>query len=317
MNASYAMASAMVNDEAVGNEIIPQKLIVKQQTLIVSPEPLLASERGYIAFEHFMLVPIRPSFAKGLLPIYADPETMKYFTPTAETFEFSDIQYDTLDKAKAFQQQIPNCYAWGVINENGIYGTIYARRVMCSQGKSTYEVSRALQPAMQGRKQGSILLKAMFDYLPDVSWKGTVNAKNITSWKSEENAGFVFDRSYEEKGNIMKVYKRQSNYELEGNEKIHFTYSNKTMPLIDLIKHQEEKQYPFKRNKNKKNVEGQFDFLVDYENELGAAQSIKMTKYDCWGTENPNSQNMEISDVSTDLSHFDNNMTSFFVLLKE
>lgn len=91
---------------------------------------------------------------------------------------------------------------------------------------------------MQGRKQGRALLETMFNYLPEAAWKATAHPDNIASWKSQENAGFIFEKiEFVPKYKGLRIFqKRPSNLTLEGRTQIRFTYSGKIISLGSLMK---------------------------------------------------------------------------------
>ncbi len=90
---------------------------------------------------------------------------------------------------------------------------------------------------MQGRKQGRALLETMFNYLPEAAWKATAHPNNIASWKSQESAGFVFEKiEFVPRYKDFRIFqKRPSNVTLEGREEIYFTYSKRKVKLAILM----------------------------------------------------------------------------------
>jgi RimJ/RimL family protein N-acetyltransferase len=205
----------------------------REDAIIASPQRCLAPERGYIATEFFAFAFIRPDFAEAMAPAYGDPKTMQYLG-NGSTRELKVVRERFSWRAQMLSlEQNPQVYAWGVITHDGVCGVAAA----VLKGPGVFEVSRILLPFMQGRKQGRALLETMLNYLPDAAWEATAHPSNIASWKSQESAGFVFEKiEFVPEYNGPRIFqKRPSNTSLEGRTQIRFTYSGKTVSLAELM----------------------------------------------------------------------------------
>jgi hypothetical protein len=202
----------------------------KQKLTVVSPERLLTPERGYIANEYFTFVYIRPDFAAAMASIFADSEIMKYMC-AGETKNALTVKEETEWKT---ENQEREGYFWAVINCDGICGVTFA---YLTETDGVLEVARIFSRTMQGKKQGRALFDTMFSYLPDASWKVTSHPKNIASWKSQESADFIYQKTeyVEDYQGDRKFYARPSNTELEGREKFRFSYSGKVCSFAELM----------------------------------------------------------------------------------
>lgn len=200
-------------------------------TKIVSPERLLTPERGYIANEYFSFVYIRPDFAPAMAPVYTEPKTMRTYFGTEETF--SEHMVKQMFEQKAKKQEMGE-YNWCIINRSALCGLIY---VYATETKGVLAPSRLLLSSIRGCKQGRALLETIFNYLPDASWYASSFLSNVASWKSQENAGFIYltTEYAEEYKESMKFYTRPSNTELEGREKFRFSYSGKVCSFAELM----------------------------------------------------------------------------------
>lgn len=204
-----------------------------ENTVIVSPQRCLAPERGYIANEFFAFIFIRPDFAETMASAYGDSKTMKYLGD-GSTLGIEEVKRWFSWRAQMLNlEQFPQVYSWGVITHDGVCGVTSA----FLKEPGVFEVSRILLPFMQGRKQGRDLLEMMFNYLPEAAWKATAHPSNIASLKSQESAGFVFEKiEFVPEYNGLRIFqKRPSNTSLEGRTQIRFTYSGKTVSLAKLM----------------------------------------------------------------------------------
>jgi RimJ/RimL family protein N-acetyltransferase len=220
---------AIINLSAVTSDF-ENDIVVKK---VVSPERLIAPERGYMTSEFFACIFVRPDFAKPMASAYGDIVTMKYLGD-GSTLSLKEVENRFSRRAKIINsEQNPSVYSWGVITRDGVCGVISAFFVE----SGVYEVSRLLLPFMQGCKQGRALLEVMFNYLPDVAWKATAHPDNIKSWKSQESAGFVFEKkAFVEEYKGPRIFQsRPSNYTLEGRETFFLPYSNRYVSLASLM----------------------------------------------------------------------------------
>lgn len=239
---------------------------------------------GYISFDQFFIIPMRLEFFEKMTSFFSDPKTMQYYTTSAEIWSTYDVKtrYNIEIKDMHLSQK-PDSFIWAVVNQNGIYGQISACLVELTKSEAIYSAARILSPDMQGKKQGKQLLQAMFDYLPDATWQGTVDVNNVASWKSEEAAGFVFQHTYEEGGCTIKKYKRSSNDTLEANKKIRFTYSGKVAKLSDLMEHSGNKFiedfHNYKEEADKGNMIAQYEVAKCYANGMSVDKDLGMAAF--------------------------------------
>ncbi len=199
-------------------------------TKIVSPERWLTPERGYIANEYFAFVYIRPDFVDSIAPIFADQEIMKYLGD-GKTYTALEVRRHTERKVK---NQERHGYYWAIISHEGVCGIA---SVFSIEGSSRLGIARVLSSSMKGCKQGRALFETIFNYLPHTSWEVTSDPRNIASWKSQESAGFIYQKTeyVEDYQGDRKFYARPSNTELEGREKFRFSYSGKVCSFAELM----------------------------------------------------------------------------------
>lgn len=217
---------------AASDESNPQEN-VEQRVVISSPERCLAPERGYIACDKFLMLFVRPYFASAMYSTYADPDVMQYLD-NGSTYESSHVNQQFLTRAKEMLSSNEAPYYWCIIGREGIYGIANVWPVEEKPG--TLEVARMLTKTAQNKKFGSHIFELLFSHFSNHSWYVTSHPDNKLSQRSQENAGFVYQKTehVEQYNGLRNFYERPSNAELEGRKKIRFTYSGKVVSLGEL-----------------------------------------------------------------------------------
>ena len=95
---------------------------------------------------------------------------------------------------------------------------------------------RILVPAVQGHGLGGAVLEAVFEYIPDATWRAKSDPENVASWKSREKVGFTHVETKFDKQDraIRRFDQRPSNNEIEGKTQIRFSYSGDIFSLASL-----------------------------------------------------------------------------------
>ena len=134
-------------------------------------------------------------------------------------------------------EQDPTSRGWGIITHEGVSGVVFAYKPRpCSKTKKELEVARILVPAAQGQGLGGAVLEAVFECIPDATWRAKSDPGNIPSWKSREKVGFTHVKTKFDKqdGAIRRFDQRPSNNEIQSKIQIYFPYSGNTVSLASL-----------------------------------------------------------------------------------
>jgi RimJ/RimL family protein N-acetyltransferase len=204
------------------------------RVVVVSPERTLVPERGCICESNFALLFMKPEYADSLATTYADPNVMKYLG-TGATLSLDQVRARfSMRATMMFSEQNLKSYYWVVITQGRICGVVTA---FATGTEGVLETSTLLSTNMQGKKLSKHLRDAVFRYLPGISWVATADPRNEPSWRSQESAGFVHQKTeYVASYNAFrKYYSRPSNDQLEGREVICFTYSGRRVTLANLL----------------------------------------------------------------------------------
>ena len=133
------------------------------------------------------------------------------------------------------KEQNLESYHWCVVSRDGVCGFV---EVYPTHPKTVGRLQffRLFMPFMQGRGQGASLFEAVFGFLPDVSWEATAHPNNFPSLKTQARAGFVCKKTafVEEYDALRRFSYRPSNNDLEGQEKVRFSYSGREVRISDL-----------------------------------------------------------------------------------
>ena len=80
------------------------------------------------------------------------------------------------------------------------------------------------------------MLEAVFEYIPDATWRAKSDPENVASWKSREKVGFTHVETKFDKQDraIRRFDQRPSNNEIEGKTQIRFSYSGDIFSLASL-----------------------------------------------------------------------------------
>ncbi len=192
---------------------------------------------GEIVDERFKMVPIQPDFAEPMASAYGCPETMKYYG-RGQILDVNEVRKRFEKQAQQQNsEQEPTSRGWGIITHEGVCGVVFAYKPRsCSKTKKELEIARILVPAAQGRGLGGAVLEAVFEYIPDAGWRAKSDPKNVASWKSRKNVGFVLVETKFDKqdGAPRRFEQRLSNNEIEGRTQIRFSYSGDIFSLASL-----------------------------------------------------------------------------------
>ena len=192
---------------------------------------------GEIVDERFKMVPIQPDFAEPMASAYGCPITMKYYGK-GQTVDVNEVR-KRFEKQARLQnsEQDPTSRGWGIITHEGVSGVVFAYKPRpCSKTKKELEVARILVPAVQGHGLGGAVLEAVFEYIPDATWRAKSDPENVASWKSREKVGFTHVGTKFDKQDraIRRFDQRPSNNEIEGRTQIRFSYSGDIFSLASL-----------------------------------------------------------------------------------
>lgn len=203
--------------------------------VISSPEYCLAPECGYVACDKFIMLFARPSLAPALYSTYADHEVMKYLGK-GNTHTPEQVDQRFLRRAQEMLNNNDAPYYWCIISREGICGV--ANVWPMNENPEMIEIARMLTQTSQNKKFGLRIFELLFDHFSDRSWYVTSHPNNTPSKKSQESAGFIYQKTeyVEEYNGFRNFYERPSNDEIESREKIRFTYSSKIVSLHDLMK---------------------------------------------------------------------------------
>ncbi len=141
-----------------------------------------------IVRENFALHPLNPSFASALAPIFTNQRTMMY-VGTGRTRNSVELEAKFLELAEEMnpKKEITN-YHWALMIGDQPCGFVQALR----KAEGVYEAVVILSPSAQGKGLAQEIAKAMFDFLPDVSWMATADPLNIASISALLKNGFKY-----------------------------------------------------------------------------------------------------------------------------
>lgn len=205
------------------------------QLTIFPSTRLLAPCRGYIAKNYYFMIPMRSNFTEALAPIFKDRKVMKYYG-RGHTVSAKGLLKRFEDYERQNSEENITTYSWAVISHEGVCGVVVAYPPMIKTNKKALEISRILASSTQGKGIGAQVLLDVFEYLPCTGWIAKAHPQNIASIKSRENAGFVkFAERYDAQDKAIRFFhKRSSNDDIDGREKILFTYGSNTIFLSSL-----------------------------------------------------------------------------------
>lgn len=185
---------------------------VSQENHVAHPQKGLPNSYATrsIASDKIFLLPIKPSDAELLLPIFTSQESMKYFG-LGKTQTIEEVKKRNFDLAhRTLLNQFS--FGWTLYTHDGIVG-----RINIFKSDNAMELAFCVLPNQKGKGLARRGSECIIDFMrEDVTWIATAHPLNIASIKTLEaiqrqDGTFVFfkdlDRQCEEKyGQVRNYY---------------------------------------------------------------------------------------------------------------